>query len=120
MYWKTCAIPRDWLKVKVISLFKKGNRNISGNYRGISLLDSVYKLYARILNQKLKTISECILLEEQMGFRQGQSITDAIFTLKQIIEKRREFNKETHIASIYFEKAFDNVNHRIQWNKMET
>jgi hypothetical protein len=44
---------------------------------------------------------------------------DAVFTLKQIIEKRREFNKETHIAFIDFEKAFDNVNHRILWNIME-
>jgi hypothetical protein len=85
MYWKTCATPKDWLKAKVISLFKKGNRNISG----ISLLDSAYKLYARILNQRLKTTSECILLEEQMGFRRGSSTTDAVFTLKQIIEKRR-------------------------------
>jgi hypothetical protein len=65
------VIPKDWLKANIISLFKKGNRNISGNYRGISLLDSAYKLYARILNKRLKTISECILLEEQMGFRRG-------------------------------------------------
>jgi sorting nexin-29 len=54
-----------------------------------------------------------------MGFRQGRSITDAVFTPKQITEKRREFNKETHIAFIDFEKAFDNVNHRILWNIME-
>jgi hypothetical protein len=50
MCYKACAIPKNWLKPKVISLFRKGNRNISGNYRGISLLDSAYKLYARILN----------------------------------------------------------------------
>jgi sorting nexin-29 len=119
MCWKTCLIPKDWLKAKVISLFKKGNRNISCNYRGISQLDSAYKLYNGILNKILKTISECILLEEQVGFRRGRSTTDAIFTHKQIIEKRREFNKETHIAFIDFEKAFDNVNRRILWNVME-
>jgi hypothetical protein len=36
-----------------------------------------------------------------------------------IIEKRREFNKETHRAFIDFEKAFDNVNRRVLWNIME-
>jgi hypothetical protein len=71
------------------------------------------------INQRLKTISECMLLQEQMGVRRGQSTTDAVFTLKQIIEKRRESNKETHIAFINFEKAFDNVNCRILWNIME-
>jgi sorting nexin-29 len=54
-----------------------------------------------------------------MDYRRGRSTTDAVFTLKQIIEKRREFNKETHIAFIDFEKAFDNVNRRILWNIME-
>jgi hypothetical protein len=60
MCWKTCAILKDWLKAEVISLFKKGNRNIRGNYRGISLPDSAYKTYVRILNQRLK------------GFRRGR------------------------------------------------
>jgi sorting nexin-29 len=81
MCWKANSIPKDWLKTKVISLFKEGNRNISGNYRGISLLDSAYKLYARILNQRLKTIGKCILLEKQMDYRRGRSTTDAVFTL---------------------------------------
>jgi sorting nexin-29 len=54
-----------------------------------------------------------------MVFRRGRSTTDAVFTLKQIIEKCRKFNKETHIDFIDFEKAIDNVNRRILWNIKE-
>lgn len=98
---------------KVISLFKKGTRNNTGNYRGISLLNTVYKIYSKIINERLRKISESILIEEQAGFRKGRSCMDDVFSLKQIIQKRREFNLETHLAFIDFEKAFDCINRRI-------
>jgi sorting nexin-29 len=55
-------------------------------------------------------ISDVLLLEEQKGFRKGRSCTDDIFTIRQIIETRRKFNVETHIAFIDYEKAFDRAN----------
>jgi hypothetical protein len=58
------------------------------NYRGISLLNSGYKIYTKIL-ARLKTISEAILLEEQNGFRRGRSCICNVFTLKQTIQKIR-------------------------------
>jgi hypothetical protein len=39
----------------------------------------VYKIYARIVNKRLRTISEAILEDEQNGFRTGRSTTDNIF-----------------------------------------
>ena len=80
------------------------------NYRGISLLNSGYKIYTKIIAQCFKTISEAILLEEQNGSRIGRSRIDKVFTIKQTIEKRRQFNLETHMAFLDLEKAFDRVN----------
>jgi hypothetical protein len=40
---------------------------------------------------------------------------DDIFTIKQVTEKRREYNLETHIAFIDYEKAFDRVNRNKLW-----
>jgi len=85
------------------------------NYRGISHLNSGYKIYANIITQHFKTISRAILLEEQNGFRIGRSCIDNVFTIKQTIEKRREFNPETHIAFLDLEKAFDRVNQNQLW-----
>jgi sorting nexin-29 len=64
-------------------------------------------------------ISDVLLLEEQNGFRKGRSCTDDIFTIRQIIEKRREFNLETHIAFIDYEKAFDRENRATVWQITE-
>jgi hypothetical protein len=74
-----------------------------------------YKIYAKIITQRFKTILEAILLEEQNGFRTGRSCIDNVFTIKQTIEKRREFNLETHIAFLDLEKAFDRVNLNQLW-----
>lgn len=116
--WRTQDIPSDWHKAEVISLFKKGSRNNCDNYRGISLLNSAYKIYAKIINERLKTITDTLLEEEQAGFRKGRSSTDNIFVLKQLIEKRREFNLETHIGFIDFQKAFDKLDRLQLWEIM--
>jgi sorting nexin-29 len=74
----------SWRIAEVISLFKKGDRRECKNYKGISLLNTEYKMYAIIVNKRLRTISEALLEEEQNGFRTGQSTTDNIFILQQV------------------------------------
>lgn len=53
------------------------------------------------------------LREEQIGFSTGWSRYDAIFILKQIIEKHQEVDKQTHIAFIDFVKATDNMKSKL-------
>jgi hypothetical protein len=49
------------------------------------------------------------MTETQNGFRKGQSFTDPTVCLKLLIEKRREFNFETRLLFINYEKAFDKI-----------
>ena len=49
------------------------------NYRGISLLNTGYKIYSKIIAKRLTAIAEVLLLEEQSGFRKGRSCMDCIF-----------------------------------------
>jgi sorting nexin-29 len=107
--WKNRSIPEEWRQAKVKSLFKKGKRDECSNYRVISLLNSGYKICAKIITQRFKTILEAILLEEQNAYRIGRSCIDNVFTINQTTEKRREFNLETHIAFLDLEEAFDRV-----------
>jgi len=72
-------------------------------------------MYGKIITGRLKTVSEAILLEEQNGFRIGRSYIDNVFTIEQTIEKRREFNLETHIAFLDLEKTFDRVKRNQLW-----
>ena len=50
------------------------------------------------------------MVEEQCGFRKGRSYTDPIFTVQQIIEKRKVHNLPLFLLYIGYEKAYDNVN----------
>ena len=65
--WRERSIPEEWGQARVKSLFKKSKRDSCSNCRAISLLNSVYKKYAKIITQRFKTITEALLLEEQNG-----------------------------------------------------
>ena len=116
--WKNKKTPEEWKTAVILPIFKKGQRNNCDNYRGISLLNTGYKIYSRLLTKRLKEIIEVILSEEQSGFRNGRSCIDNIFSLQQIIEKHREYNRETYMIFIDYEKAFDRVNREKLWSIM--
>jgi len=69
---------------------------------------------------KLQNYSEVFMAETQNGFRKGRSCTDPTFCLKLLIEKRREFNLETHLLSIDYEKAFGNIQRQILFNILKS
>ena len=60
LFWASERIPPDVKDPNITTLFKKGDRSQCGNYRGISLLGVVGKLFADILLQRLKRIAEKI------------------------------------------------------------
>ncbi len=62
-------------------IYKRGDRSVCGNYRGISLLTAGYKVCTRILSERPKPIADTII-SEQNGFRKGRSSSDSVFTLK--------------------------------------
>jgi len=73
--WKERSIPEEWGQARVKSLFKKDKRDESSNYGCISVLNRGYKIYAKIITQRFKTILEAILLEEQNGFKIDHALT---------------------------------------------
>jgi hypothetical protein len=75
-----------------------------------SLGQTIYKLFANIIKNRPNEHLEDEMVEEQCGFRKGRSCTDAIFTVQQIIEKRKEHNLPLFLLFIDYEKAYDNVN----------
>jgi hypothetical protein len=66
-----------------------------------------YKVYTRVIAGRLNPIIDAIIAESQNGFRKGRSCTDSDFTLKMLVDKRHEYNLETHIAFVDYEKASD-------------
>jgi len=76
----------------VINIHKKGTKSKCEIYGGITLLPIAYKLFANIIKNRIIDYLEDEIVEEQCGFRKGRSYTDAIFTVQQIMEKRKEHN----------------------------
>jgi len=102
--WIYGDIPEEWRTAIVIPIHKKGDRNNPDSYRGISLLNTGYKIYSKIIAKRLTAIAEVLLLEDQNGFRRGRSCMDCIFSVSQIIEKHREFNISTYLRSLILKK----------------
>ena len=74
------------------------------------MLKVAYKIVALILHARLTVVYESVDHvdhETQCGFRGGRGCGDAIFTLKQLIRKRREHGLETWVLFIDLVKAFD-------------
>ncbi|KAJ4438486.1 hypothetical protein ANN_14431 [Periplaneta americana] len=116
--WTQEMIPDDW-KVEVICpLHKKGDQMICSNYRGITLLNTTYKIFSRILHNRLLPYTERAIGNYQAGFRSGKSTIDQIFILRQIIEKTYEQNIETHHLFVDFSTVYDSINRAELYNAM--
>lgn len=50
--WKERGIAEDWTKGIINPLYKKGDKKETKNYKGITLVDTAYKIYASILNER--------------------------------------------------------------------
>ena len=79
-------IPVEWSTIETVMLFKKGERSNPANYRGISLLNVMLKIFTQMLLNRIQDYSENNILPEcQAGFRPGRGCADHIFTLSSII-----------------------------------
>ena len=95
---------------KIITLYKnKGERSDCNNYRGISLLSIVGKVFARVILIRLQKLAERVYPESQCGFRSKRSTVDMIFSIRQLQEKCRERNMPLYVSFIDLTKAFDLV-----------
>ena len=77
--WRLCNItfesgdtPEDWRSAVIIPLYKgKGERTECSNYRGVSLLNMVGKIYTGILVDRLCEVTECFIDDMQRELKKG-------------------------------------------------
>ena len=79
------------------------------------MLSVVGKIYAGILVDRVRTMTEGLIDDEQGGFRPGRECVDQIFTIKQICEKAWEKKCRVHVGFLDLEKAYDRVNREALW-----
>ena len=109
--------PDSWIESIVLPLYKKGDVNNPGNYRGISLSNISSKVYASVINTRLTKWVELnnVTGEWQAGFKKGYSTIDHMFTLMASVQKQFSSNRKLYVAFIDFEKCFDSINRNLLW-----
>ena len=112
--------PEIWSRGCIIPVFKKGDVNDPNNYRGITLVSCLGKLFTSILNTRLFNFDNqnSVITDAQFGFRKNLSTIDAIFVLQTLINKTLKHRKRLYCAFIDYKKAFDFVNRNILWYKL--
>ena len=78
----------DWMVSILTPIYKKGSKMIRENYRGISLISCVFKLFSAILNNRLMKfcIDKNILCDQQLGFMPGNRTSDAHLILHNLVQ----------------------------------
>ena len=94
---------------------KKRDLQECKNYRGIILLSVPGKILNRIILDRLKTVLDARLRDNQADFRKDKLCTDQIATLRTIVEQSMEWDSFLYINFLNSEKAFDNIDWETQW-----
>ena len=112
--------PKEWSEGFIIPLHKKGSINEAENYRGITLLSALGKLFSRMINNRLSEWAEhyYVLIEAQAGLRPGMGTVDNIFVLRGLITHHLNHGKKLFCAFVDFTKAFDYVVRDNLWFKL--
>ena len=106
-------IPKIWRQTRVLALLKPGKDPLEAkSSRPISLLCHTYKLFERLLLNRMAPLVDKQLIPEQAGFRPGKSTTSQLLNLTQHIEDGFERGQITGAVFVDLSAAYDTVNHR--------
>jgi hypothetical protein len=107
MILTSSAYPCVWSYTKLIVLFKKGSRNACNNYRGISLMDSLAKLFDSILSRRLERWFQPD--REQAGAQKGRGCVEHLITLRLLMDFAKHRKRKLYVIFVDFSKAYDRV-----------
>lgn len=125
--FKTGSHPLKLKIAKIISIFKKGSKLKASNYRPISLLSNINKIFEKIMYNRLFSFldSQGSFYEHQYGFRSKHSTEHALINLTEQIKESLDTighsKNRKYAAGVFvdFQKAFDTVNHDILLTKLD-
>ena len=114
---KTGLAPDGWALSTICPIHKKGPMTDPNNYRGISLINCIGKVFSSILSTRIKLYLDLTnrIGSEQAGFRKGHSCEDPTFSLSSYLAN----GKRVYATFLDYEKAFDLVDRAILWKKLQ-
>ena len=102
-------IPKAWKNALVVLIHRKGNTSDIKNYRPISLLPIMYKVFSNFLLQRMIRTLDFHQPREQAEFRAGYSTIDHLQVINHLQEKANEYNMPLCFAFVNYDKAVDSI-----------
>lgn len=104
-------LPEEWTNSLFITIPKKPHAKSCDQYRLISLINTITKVFTKVIHNRIYTKCESKVAETQFGFRGGFGTREAVFSLQVLIQRCRDMSRDVFVCFIDFSKAFDNVKH---------
>lgn len=113
-----CSFPSLWKTASICPIFKAGSSHAVENYRGVSILCCVAKVFEGLVHDVMFTLSKPLISEYQHGFVKKRSTTTNLMTFSNFLSTKIE--KKHQVDAIYFDfsKAFDKVPHDLAIAKL--
>ena len=125
--WELCVavfegeqLPIEWLRAVKVPVRKTGTGGDFEHYRGVTLLSVVGKVFAMVVEARLRAFAESrgLLSDSQFGFRQGRACRDALLVLSEVVERRGA--GKVYAAFLDIAKAYPSVWRAGLWRKLLT
>jgi len=110
-WWIQREAPKELFAARVVPLYKKGDTDNAANYRPISLLSSLYKIYMMMIRQRMQDAIDDKLSPTQYGFRPNKSTSHAIYVIRRIQDYAESKGTRLSLSLLDWEKAFDKIQH---------
>ncbi|CAI5986214.1 unnamed protein product [Closterium sp. NIES-65] len=115
----SASLPAKLKEAMTILLHKKGDKEQLNNYRPITLLNFTYKVLARVVADRMKSVLHMVISPEQYGFIPGCRLSDAVALVADIIEGAKDGNEDRYLLLVDFQKAFDSVSRVFLFSVLE-
>jgi len=119
--WLYGNIPEEWCEGTLVLLHKKGDKSSLANYRGITLLPAIWKIFMKLIN--IRIVNHCdkneIITQFQAGFRKRRGCLQQIHTLYESIIDSRDKTLPAFLLFVDFKSAYDSIWQDALWYKLK-
>ena len=112
----TRCVPSSWHKGIVVHLAKGGDGGDCSNYRPLTLLPIIDKLFAKLLSERISRV--VCLQDQQYAFRPGRGTLNPLHNLLAAVRQRTLANKATYTCFFDAAKVYDSVPHALLLHRL--